>query len=162
MTWRIGQWRVHICIFNKHNWNYSLLYSHFSAHKLTIACVCRTTVPCFPTLRSACVNLKSSGRKKPPIPTPYSKEVSAHPIDVMLFSQRKESEISSVVGQTPVYGKWALSELMRKVCRGGGWKVIYPCLQAWAAVNIKQVWQQLSEGIRGKTLSLWNSLDALT
>ena len=60
--------------------------------KYALLCVCffcGTTVPCFPTLHSAYVDLKSSGRKSPPPTPPHLKEVNAHPVDVMFVSQRE-------------------------------------------------------------------------
>lgn len=94
--------------------------------KYALLCVCffcGTTVPCFPTLHSAYVDLKSSGRKSPPPPPPFKGSERTSCWRHVRFTKGKNQKwVCSVVGQTPVYGKWVLSELMRKMCVlvGGG------------------------------------------
>lgn len=148
-------------------------------------------------------DLQSSGRKKPPpLPSPlHLEEVSVHPIDVILVSQRERirNEFVSVVAQTPVYGTCLLSELMREVCvcrwwgrggegRGGGrvsgnlvgnsiqfccffvflgvffvfFFSRYPPSASMSGSPHKAGLAAALRGDQGKTLSLRNSLDALT
>lgn len=116
------------CIFNNHIWNYCLLCVHISVNKHAItasARVCGTTVPCPPTLCSACVAWSEViwQEKAPPF---KGSERTSYWRHAHFTKGKSQRGVFSVIGQTPVYGKWILSELMRKVCvcggGGGFWK----------------------------------------